>query len=165
MKTLKKRRKQNKTDYLKRLKLLKSGLPRVVFRKTNRYLISQFVESLEARDKIILSVNSKELLKYGWPKDMAGSLKSLTASYLTGFLIGKKILLKKLKNPIVDFGMIKVLHKSKVYGFLKGLIDSGIKINCKEEVFPDENRIKGKHLKKDFEVLFNGIKSKIEGLK
>ncbi len=160
MKTLKKRKKQHKTDYLKRLNLLKGGMPRIVFRKTNKYIIVQYVESKEAKDKVVVGLNSKELLKYGWPESATGSLKSLSASYLTGYLIGKKILQKKLKQPILDVGMIRTLYKNKVYAFLKGLIDAGIKINCKEEAFPDEVRIKGGPMKN--KIPFDKIKSKID---
>ena len=106
VKIAKRRRRESKTDYLNRLKLLKSGKPRVVFRKTNKYIIAQYIESKEAKDKIVIGVNSKDLLKYGWPKENLGALKSITAAYLTGFLIGKKILKEKLQEPIVDFGMI-----------------------------------------------------------
>ena len=142
MKTVKKRRKQNRTDYLGRLKLLKSGKPRVVFRKTNKYIIAQYVTSKQAQDKIIFGVNSKDLMKHGWKKE-SGSLKSIPASYLTGYLIGKQIIKKGLETPIVDFGMVRVLHKTKTYAFLKGLIDSGVEIKC-EKGFPDEEKIKGK---------------------
>lgn len=162
MRTQKVRRKKHKTDYLKRLKLLKSGKPRVVFRRTNRYLIAQYVESREAKDKVIFSINSKDLFSYSWPKEFENSLKTLPASYLTGYLIGKQIIKKKLEQPVVDLGMIQALHKTKVYAFIKGLIDSGIKISCKEEAFPDEDRLKGKHLKKDFSEIFNKVKGEIE---
>jgi len=142
MKTVKKRRKQNRTDYLGRLKLLKSGKPRVVFRKTNKYIIAQYVTSKQAQDKIVFGVNSKDLMAHGW-KEESGSLKSIPASYLTGYLIGKQIIKKSLETPIVDFGMTRVLHKTKTYAFLKGLIESGVKIKC-DKGFPDEEKIKGK---------------------
>jgi len=162
MKTLKRRRKEYKTDYLKRIKLLKSGSPRVVFKKTNKYIIAQYVKSKEAQDKVELGITSKILIKYGWPKEFEGSLKSIPASYLIGLLIGKKILEKKLEKPVIDFGMMRVLHKNRAFAFLKGLKDSGIKMECKEEFFPNEDRIKGKHLKKDFSKIFEEIKSKIQ---
>jgi len=142
MKTVKKRRKQNRTDYLGRLKLLKSGKPRVVFRKTNKYIIAQYVTSKQAQDKIVFGVNSKDLMAHGW-KEESGSLKSIPASYLIGYLIGKQIIKKSLETPIVDFGMTRVLHKTKTYAFLKGLIESGVKIKC-DKGFPDEEKIKGK---------------------
>lgn len=162
MRTQKRRRKENKTDYLKRLKLLKGEKPRILFRKTNRYIISEYVESKEAQDKVIIGFDSRKLNEYGWPKDAQGSLKSITASYLTGYLIGKTIIKEKLENPILDSGMNRVLHKNKIYAFIKGLIDSGIKINCKKEFFPEESRIKGQHLKN--KIPFDEIKSKIDKL-
>jgi large subunit ribosomal protein L18 len=162
MKTIRKRRKEFKTDYGKRVKLLKSEKPRLVFRKTNKFVLAQYVESKEAQDKTIFALNSKNLLEYGWPKTAVGSLKSLTASYLTGYLMGKTISKKKLENPIVDFGMIRVLHKTKVYAFLKGLIDAGLKIECAEKTFPEESRIKGEHMKN--KIPFDEIKSKLEKL-
>ncbi len=162
MKTLRRRRKQGKTNYGKRIKLLKSGSPRLVFRKTNRYLIVQYVESKEAQDSVITGFNSKILLKHGWPKERSGSLKSVPASYLLGFLMGKEISDKKLKTPIVDFGMIRSIHKNKIFAFLKGVKDSGVAIKCDEKAFPGEERIQGKHLKEDFSGIFKEIKSKIE---
>jgi len=161
-KVSKRRRKENKTDYAKRLKLLKSGLPRVVFRKSNRYVTAQYVTSSEAQDKVELSVNSKQLLGYGWPKENVGSLKTTPAEYLTGYLIGKEIVKKKFETPIVDFGMHRSLHKAGLYSFLKGLIDAGVKMKADKKVFPGEDRIKGKHMKKDFSATFEKIKSQID---
>jgi hypothetical protein len=64
----------------------------------------------------------------------------------------------------VDLGIVRVIHKTKAYAFIKGLIDSGLEINCKEEAFPEEARIQGKNLKKDFSNMFNEVKSKIESI-
>ena len=163
MKTLKRRRRESKTDYSIRKKLLKSGIPRVIFRKSNRYVIAQYVISSEARDRIVTGITSKILLKYGWPEDMSGSLKSLPASYLTGFLLGRRIREKKLETPIIDLGMIRSVNKSRAFSFIKGLVDAGIEIKCGKESFPEEERIQGKKLKRDFSIYFSRIKSKIEG--
>jgi large subunit ribosomal protein L18 len=160
--TLKRRRIENKTDYAKRLKLLKSEKPRIVFRKTNKYVIGQYVTSHETQDKIEIGVNSGQLLKYGWPEEFKGSLKSIPASYLTGLLIGKKIIKDKKEMPIVDFGMIRNMHKTKTFAFLKGIVDAGIEVSHDESIFPEEDRIMGKNLKEDFSKTFEKIKSKIE---
>ena len=162
MRTLKRRRKERKTDYGIRIKLLKGGFPRLVLRKSNRYLIAQYVVSKEARDNIVTGTTSKILLKHGWPEDMEGSLKSLPASYLTGLFFGKKIIGKKLETPVIDIGMMRNVNKSRVFAFIKGLVDAGVKIKCGEESFPDEERIKGKNLKRDFSVVFGRIKKQIE---
>ena len=158
IKTIKRRRRENKTDYLKRLNLLKSGKPRIVFRKSNRYLLAQYVSSKEAQDKIEFGVNSRILLKYGWPKN--GSLKNIPASYFLGYYLGKRIIKEKLETPIIDFGMIQTIHKNKIYAFIKGTIDAGLKISCKKEAFPDEERIKGEHLQN--KIPFAEVKSKID---
>ena len=82
--TLKRRRRESKTDYKLRKNILKSGIPRIVIRRTNRYFVVQAIESVEAQDKVIAGVTSKELLKKGWDAKKAGSLKSIPAGYLTG---------------------------------------------------------------------------------
>lgn len=162
MKVQKRRQRESKTDYAKRIKLLKSKTPRIVFRKTNKYIIAEYITSREAKDKVEIGLTSKKLKEFGWPKDFEGSLKSIPASYLTGLLIGKEIIKKKLKTPIVDLGMIRAIKKTKAYAFLKGLTDAGIKINCAEENFPEEEKVSGKNMKKDFSKIFKEIKSKIE---
>ncbi len=162
MKSLKGRRRSNKTDYGKRLKILKSERPRIVFRKTNKFVIAQYVTSDETKDKVEIGVNSKQLMNFGWPEDFKGSLKSLPASYLTGFLIGKKILKEKKDAPIIDLGMIRTVHKTKIFAFVKGVVDAGVELKADEKAFPEEDRIKGKNLKKDFTAMFDKIKSNID---
>ncbi len=158
MKIEKKRRAENKTNYKKRLILLKSRIPRLVVRKTNKYLILEIIESKHAQDCIESFVSTKELLNYGWPKEMSGSLKSVTAGYLAGLLIGKKT---KIKEVILDSGLIESTKGSRVYSVVKGISDAGIKIPYKKEILPDENRIHGKHLKNDFSNNFNKIKDNL----
>jgi large subunit ribosomal protein L18 len=159
-KTLKRRRIEGKTDYGKRLKLLKSRAPRIVFRKTNKYFIVQYVDSKEAQDKITIGLSSKDLTAHGWPESAKGSLKSLPAAYLIGFLMGEKIAKEKLKTPIIDFGMHRMVHKSRTYAFLKGLIDAGVKIKHKQDTFPEKDRIEGKHMK--HKIPFEKIKLSME---
>lgn len=164
MKAEKRRRHENKTDYKARISLLGSGKPRIVFRKTNRNIIGQYVKSKEAQDSVSIGVTSYNLLKYGWPKEASGSLKSLPASYLTGFLLGKRILEDEEKAmAILDIGLLRNIGKSRVYSFLKGVVDSGIKIPHSDKVFPDESRLKGRHMKKN--VDFEKIKQNIEKIK
>ncbi len=140
--TIKRRRKEGKTDYKARFALLKTGRPRIVVRKTNRYIIAQLVSSDQAQDKVIASANSKELLAHGWPKERAGSLKNLQASYLTGVLLSNKIKNEEnAKEIIFDIGLHRNVKKSRIYAFLKGLIDSGIKIAHSPDILPDEKKL------------------------
>ena len=60
-----KRRKEGKTDYQNRLKMLKSGRPRLVVRKSLRYITAQVIEFTPKGDKTLVSATSKELKKLG----------------------------------------------------------------------------------------------------
>ncbi|MBS3079231.1 50S ribosomal protein L18 [Candidatus Pacearchaeota archaeon] len=151
MKIDKRRRIENKTNYNKRLKLLKGNSPRLVIRKTDRYIILQIIESFHAQDKVIAAVTTKDLLKYGWPEDKSGSLKCLTAAYLAGFLLGKKANLKG--RAVLDTGLIPNTKGSRIYAGVKGYLDSGKEIECNEEVIPTEETIKGNKEKIMKEVL------------
>jgi large subunit ribosomal protein L18 len=156
------RRRENKTDYLKREKLLRGHIPRLVFRKSNKYIQVQYINSQEAQDKIVFTLTTKLLLDKSWPKEFSGSLKSIPASYLIGYYAGKKIQKEKLASPIIDTGMYKTLHKTKVFAFINGVLDSGIKISCKKEAFPSKEKIEGKNLKQDFSSNFSKIKQELD---
>ena len=60
------RRREGKTNYKKRLALVKSGLPKLVVRKSNRYIVCQLIQFDPRGDKVLLHVNSKQLEKFGW---------------------------------------------------------------------------------------------------
>ncbi len=137
MRLPRRRRLEKKTDYKARLALLKSGKPRLVIRKSNRYITAQIVQSDIAQDKTICSVSSKSLLNKGWPKDKSGSLKNRTAAYITGFIFGKLAHDKKIKEAIVDTGMYRNIHKSRLYATLKGTLDAGLSVVHSKDILPD----------------------------
>ena len=157
----KRRKQERKTNYNKRLILLKGECLRLIVRKTNKYVILQIAESEQAKDKILYSINTKELLKHGWPEDKKNSLKILSASYLGGLLLGKKI--KEKKKIILDTGLIPNTKGSRIYAAVKGLADSGIEIKYNKKIMPSEDRIQGKNMKEDFSEIFNKIKGEISG--
>jgi large subunit ribosomal protein L18 len=159
MKLDKRRRRENRTNYKRRLILLKSRAPRLVARKSNRYVILQIVESVNAQDRVIYSASTKELLKYGWPKANEGSLKSVSASYLGGLLLGKKA--RELKEKVIlDIGLIPNTAGSRVYAALKGAADSGLNIDYDKKILPSEERVKGENGKVKEETL-NKIKENL----
>ncbi|MGB9708164.1 MAG: 50S ribosomal protein L18 [Candidatus Pacearchaeota archaeon] len=155
------RRRERKTDYHSRISLLKSRLPRIIIRKTNKYIIMQLVESKEAQDSTIGYANSSELKKLGW----SYSFKNLPAAYLTGFLIAKKSE-EKAKEAVLDIGLQRSTKGSRIYAAIKGAIDGGLKIKCSEEMLPSDERIKGQHLKtetaKNIDKKIGEIKEKIK---
>jgi large subunit ribosomal protein L18 len=159
LRTLKRRRRENKTDYKARRILLTSGLPRIVTRRTNKYFILQAVESHEAQDKVLATITSKELLKNGWDKKMGGSLKSIPAGYLTGLLMAKKLDKRKY---IMDLGMARTLKGSRIFSVVKGLIDGGLNIPANEVVFPSEERLNGEHLKDEVKSMIIKVKGNLK---
>jgi len=137
------RRREGKTDYHRRKKLLISGLPRLVARKTNKHIIAQIVEASIEGDRVLASAHSSELRKkFGW----LGSLKNLPAAYLTGLLCGYRALKKNIKKAILDIGLQTPSKGARVFAVMKGCIDAGIEIPHGEEILPSEERIKGQHI-------------------
>jgi large subunit ribosomal protein L18 len=137
-----KRQRKGLTNYYKRIKLVKSNLPRLVIRKTNRYIIAQITSSKAGGDYTYLTVNSKELSKYGWKN----SFKNTPAAYLTGILLGIKSKKIGINKAILDIGFQKPIKGSRIFAIAKGAIDAGLEIPISEEVIPSEERIKGKHI-------------------
>jgi large subunit ribosomal protein L18 len=135
------RRREGKTNYQKRLKLLLSRKPRLVVRKSSRHIRVELVDYSQKGDKVIASAFSKELEKLGWK---AGT-SSIPASYLTGLMCGTRAK-GKCKEAIFDMGLEVNTLGSKLYAALKGTIDSGIKISADEKMFPSEDRLNGTHI-------------------
>ncbi len=109
------RRREGKTNYYKRRGMIKSGLPRLVVRRTNRYIIAQVVVPRVMGDEVIVSATSKELAGFGWK----GSLKNTSSAYLVGLIVGYKALLKGVKKVILDIGFIGRLRAPAFSLFLR----------------------------------------------
>ena len=137
-----KRRRLGKTDYQQRLQLLSSQKPRLVVRKTLKYVTAQIVQFDKNGDKTLLSANSRALKKLGW----TFSCDNLPAAYLTGLALGKIAKQNKIDEVILDAGLYPSTKGSKIYAVAKGAIDSGLKINVSAEILPSEERIKGQHV-------------------
>jgi len=153
-----KRRRKNKTNYKKRLALLKSEGTRLVIRKSLSNIFVQFVNFDPKGDKTVACAFSTELRKLGWNKT-----GNIPAAYLTGLLAGKKAKEKKVDNAILDLGLQTSTKGSRLYAALKGVIDSGINVPHSEDILPSEDRILGKHISEDIVEKFEGAKKKIEG--
>jgi len=158
IRSIKRRRKENKTDYLARLTLLKSGKSRLVVRKTNRYIIAQIIDSNVAQDKVVVGVNSHDLLANGWPKELTGSLKGIPAAYLTGFMLAQKAKEKKVAEAILDLGLYRNVKKSRLYAVLKGAVEGGLKIPHDSAALPEMKKITNEKVAKAFEKAKEALK-------
>ncbi len=147
------------TDYRKRKRLLKSRKVRVVVRKSLRYMRVQFVKYNENGDKILTSAISSELDRYGWDV----SRNTTPAAYLTGLLVGKRARENGIKECILDIGRYSASRGSRVFAVAKGIIDAGVECSVDDSMFPDEDRLKGVHLRNKPSKSVDDIKSKILG--
>jgi len=135
-----KRRRNKKTDYKKRLALLKSEKVRVVVKRSLNYIHIQFIKYEKQGDKIILEETSKNLKKYGWQ----GHKANLPSAYLTGLMAGFAALKKGVSEAVLDLGLNTSIKGNAIYAAVIGIKDSGVKIPMNKEV-PRE-RIEGKHI-------------------
>ncbi len=136
------RRREKKTDYKLRLRLLKSGKPRLVIRKSSNNLTCQIVNYSQDSDNVIVSVNSTNLKKKGWK----GHCGNITTAYLIGLLCGKDAKKHKISEAVLDIGLHTSTKGSRIYAALKGVLDSGLKIPHSAEILPPEERVSGKHI-------------------
>lgn len=138
-----KRRRQLKTDYRKRLALVKSGLPRIVVRKSVGGATAQVVEFRHDGDRTLAGAVSHELTEFGWKAGCG----NLPAAYLTGLLLGKRAS-AKLGNSelILDIGREHPSAGGRLFAVLKGAVDGGLRVRCEKEAFPSEQRIRGEHI-------------------
>lgn len=137
------RRREGKTNYYKRYKMILSGKPRFVVRRTLNYIIVQVVKAFPQGDVTIAAAHSRELMKkYGWkaPGD------NTPAAYLTGLLAGLRALKAGIKYAAPDIGLHRPVKGARVFAAIKGGVDAGLEIPHSEEVLPSDERIRGEHI-------------------
>ena len=155
-----KRRRQGKTDYHRRLRLLRSGAPRAVVRVSNTQVICQLVSYNPNGDVILQSVNGKSLTdSYSWPED--ASKKSIPACYVAGYALGKKAISAGNHEAVLDIGLAASSPGSRVFSALKGMIDAGLDIPHGTSVLPSEERLSGKHID---DSLSSSVEASIEAI-
>src|SRR3989338_9781987 len=136
------RKREGKTDYRKRLRILLSQKPRLVVRKSLKNINAQIVSYDIKGDKVIAAANSRELEKLGWNVHKA----NLPAAYLTGLLIGIKAKKHKIKELVLDIGLYTSGKGVKAYACLRGVIDAGLEIPHSDQILPSMERIRGEHI-------------------
>ena len=102
MRTIRKRRLEAKTDYKARLELLKSGKPRLVIRKTSRYIIAQLVLSENAQDKVLKGFTSLSLVHSHRLFYIISRLSKVKSSCIPSWLHAGKI--RTIKDKRSNFG-------------------------------------------------------------
>jgi len=133
------RRREGKTDYRARYRMVISKKIRAVVRKSLKNIIIQFVEVRPEGDHTLSFTKSTELIKYGWNYNRGNT----PAAYLTGFLAGCKAIKAGIKEAILDIGPQRSVRGGRLYAALKGLVDAGLEIPHNPVIFPSVDRIKG----------------------
>jgi large subunit ribosomal protein L18 len=155
------RRREQKTDYRKRLAVLKSKKDRVVLRVSNTLVKAQVIRYDKDGDKTIAAATSQELKALGY----SGNTKNTPAIYLTTLLLSQKAKKKGIKEVIFDLGARNYKLGNKIFAGLKAIVDSGIICPHDEKAFPKKDRIEGKvmaeYLKKPVDKEFTTVKEKI----
>ena len=155
------RRRAGLTDYRRRLKLLRGNKPRAVVRVSNTRTTCQLVSWAKDGDLVSVTVTGSDLLKkYGWPESF--SQKSVSASYLVGFAMGKAALATGATEAVLDIGLAASTPGGRVFSALKGMVDAGLEIPHGENVLPDEGRIAGAHISDAIATAVESTKNAIE---
>ncbi|MFQ3293247.1 MAG: large subunit ribosomal protein L18 [Halobacteriales archaeon] len=136
------RRREVRTDYHQRLRLLKSGKPRLVARKSNKHVTAQLVITGPDGDETVASADSSDLAEYDWEAPTG----NLPAAYLTGILAGKRALDAGVDEAVLDIGLNTATPGSKVFAVQEGAIDAGLDVPHNDSVLADWSRTRGEHI-------------------
>ena len=136
------RKREGRTNYKKRLKLLQSGKSRLVIRKSLKGIYASLVNYGEKGDLVIASASAADLKKLGW----AMSAGNLPSAYLVGLILGTRAKKAKIAEAVLDVGLYSPIKKSRIYAALAGCLDAGINVPHGDDVLPGKDRIEGKHI-------------------
>ncbi|XP_031479437.1 60S ribosomal protein L5 isoform X1 [Nymphaea colorata] len=159
-----KRRRQGKTDYRARIRLInqdknKYNTPkyRFVVRFTNKDVLAQITSASIAGDLVLAAAYSHELPRYG----LEVGLTNYAAAYCTGLLLARRVL-KMLEmdeeyqgnveatgedfsvepadsrrpfRALLDVGLVRTTTGNRVFGALKGALDGGLDIPHSDKRF------------------------------
>ncbi|MGD0249937.1 MAG: 50S ribosomal protein L18 [Thermoplasmata archaeon] len=155
------RRREGRTDYRVRLRLLKSGMPRAVVRLSDRRVRVAIVSFDPVGDRVLASAESGELGGIAFPPS---SLASTPAAYLTAYLAGLRAKSAGADEAILDAGLRHPTVGGRLAAALKGLLDAGVDIPHGEKGFPTADRLNGKHLPKPLPQPLESYKLKLPDL-
>lgn len=160
------RRRQGKTDYYARKRLVVNDKDkydtkkyRLVVRFTNRRVITSIVYSTIKGDMTVTAADSNELKNFG----VKCGLTNYAAAYATGLLLARRLLKDKQidttfkgvetadgklynidnddneRRPFkayLDVGLVRTTTGNRVFGAMKGACDGGLNVPHNEQRFP-----------------------------
>jgi large subunit ribosomal protein L18 len=136
------RRREGRTDYHQRLRLLKSGEARLVARTSNKHARAQLISLGGDGDETEANAHSGDLAEFGWEAPTG----NLPAAYLTGYLAGVRGAATGVERAVLDIGLNTATPGAKVFAIQEGAIDAGLESPHNESVFADWERTRGEHI-------------------
>jgi len=136
------RRREGRTRYAKRRRLVTSGKARFVVRPSNKHLMAQLIQAKPGGDHVLASAHSSELKEFGW----RGPCGNLPAAYLTGLLVARRAKEAGISEAILDIGLHARGPGSRIFAAAKGAVDAGLVVPHQKEALPPEDRVHGKHV-------------------
>jgi large subunit ribosomal protein L18 len=124
------------------LRLLKSGKPRLVARKSNKHVRAQLVTTGPQGDDTLASAHSDELAEYGWEAPTG----NMPAAHLTGLLAGLRAVAAGVEEAVLDIGLHSPTPGNKVFAVQEGAIDAGLDIPHNDDVLAEWPRTRGEHI-------------------
>jgi large subunit ribosomal protein L18 len=154
------RRRDNRTDYYKRKKMLSGGELRAVVRRSSKNVTVQFAKFGMEGDKIVTATTSAELKAFGWEH----ACSDIPAAYLTGYLAGTKAKKAGVGYAVLDLGMQTPAKGAVLFAALAGMIDAGIDIPH-GDVLPSDERLDGEHIGEGIRADADAVRVAIGGEK
>ncbi|MCK5024522.1 MAG: 50S ribosomal protein L18 [Thermoplasmata archaeon] len=152
------RRRQGKTDFRLRKKLVASDQHRAVVRCTSKNTTIQFIRFDPKGDTVAAAATTKELAELGWSRATGNT----PSAYLAGFLAGKRAAENGVSQAVLDIGLKTPTKGSKVFAALKGMLDAGVDIPHSGTILPAEERISGTHINDEVPKMFESVVNKIK---
>lgn len=137
------RRREGKTNYHRRMRLIRSRRNRVVIRTSNLHTTVQVFDAEIKGDIKLAQAHTSQLSKeFGWNYNTG----NLPSAYLAGYLCGLRAKAAKIEDAILDVGIL--VHDNRVKAAFRGFVDSGVPVPHDESWFGEgfEDRIKGVHI-------------------
>lgn len=184
------RRRQGKTDYYARKRLVvqdkdkyDSKKYRFCVRRTNRRIICQIIYATIKGDRCMAAADSFELKKYG----VQAGLTNYSAAYATGLLCARRLLNsvgladmykgiaaadgeyysvqehtqeRRPFKALLDVGLVRTTTGNRVFGAMKGACDGGVHIPHNTKRFPGFRIEKGEIQKDKRGKVIDAEKSK-----
>lgn len=151
------RRREGRTDYRRRLKMLTTKRTRVVVRPSLNNVVVQFVNYGETGDGMVAQASAVDLRKQGYD----GHTGNMPAAYLAGVLAGQRAKHAGIEEAVLDIGDHAPIPGSRLFAVLAGILDAGVTVPHSEDMLPLEDRLTGKHISADVSTKVTQLKNQL----